>query len=157
MLRRIFALSLVCLLFGCATAPPIPPDYAGSKARIEDSGFSETPNRAHFFYLAEYAGNFTDNIYTDSVGANRGRGFGITPLYFRRNVPADQIVKLKLKARIGYGAPIQEIINSSTVYSVERELNVQLAADKHYIVKGILSAEKQEVWLEEMETGKKLN
>jgi hypothetical protein len=74
---------------------------------------------------------------------------------YSRQVPAG-LRQLKLQARIGYGAPIQEILNSSTVYEVERTISVTLESNKTYVVKGKLSAEEKSVWLEESDTGKRI-
>lgn len=79
----------------------------------------------------------------------------MTTSQYSRQVPAG-LRQLKLLAKIGYGAPIQEILNSSTVYEAERTIRVTLEGNKTYVVKGKLSAEENAVWLEESDTGKRI-
>lgn len=138
-------------LGGCMTAP-IPQDYTGPIATIRDSAISESGSRAQFYYLSQISGQRVDNILGKTRIANRGRGFSLTPVEFRRDLPARQST-LKIEARVGYGAPIQEILNTSTMYSVERTMTLDLESNKTYVVKGILTADKQEVWLEDEATG----
>lgn len=147
------AMGAVCalLMAGCTTAP-IPKDYSGPLATIQDSARSETGSRAQFYYLSEIDGRRVDNVLGETRKANSGRGFSLSPVQYRRDVPA-QLSKLKIEARVGYGAPIQEMLNTATLYSTERTLNVKLESNKSYVVKGVLTAEKQEVWLEEQGTG----
>lgn len=139
------------LMAGCTTAP-IPKDYAGPLATIEDSAQSETGSRAQFYYLSEINGGRVDNVLGETRKANAGRGFSLSPVQYRRDLPA-QALNLKLAAKVGYGAPIQEMLNATTLYSAERTLNVKLESNKRYVVKGVLTAEKQDVWLEDEATG----
>jgi hypothetical protein len=62
-----------------------------------------------------------------------------------------------LEGRVGYGAPIQEIINAGTVYTVEKKITFTPESNKAYVVKGTLTADKKEVWLEEMVSGKRID
>lgn len=138
-------------LAACATAP-IPKDYAGPLAAIQDSATSEAASRTQFFYLSKIDGRSVTNVLGETRRANQGRGFSMTPAAYKRDLPA-RAASLTLEARVSYGAPIQEMKNASTVYSTERTLNVTLESNKTYVVKGILSADKKEVWLEDAATG----
>jgi hypothetical protein len=148
-----FVLGAACvyLIAGCATAP-IPKDYSGPLATIQDTARSETGSRAQFYYLSEIDGRRVANVLGETRKANAGRGFSLSPVEYRRDLPA-QPSKLKIEARVGYGAPIQEMLNAATLYSTERTITVKLESNKNYVVKGVLTAEKQEVWLEEQGTG----
>lgn len=145
------AAACVLVVAGCTTAP-IPKDYSGPLATIEDSAMSETDSRAQFYYLSEIGGRRVDNVLGATRQANAGRGFHLSPVTYRRDLPA-QATSLKLSARVGYGAPIQEMLNAATLYSADRTLNVKLESNKRYVVKGVLNADKQEVWLEDQDTG----
>lgn len=148
-----FCMAAACAmaLTGCATGP-IPKDYSGPLATVQDSAESETGSRAQFYYLSEIDGRRIDNVLGATRQANAGRGFSLSPVTYRRDVPA-QASTLKLAARVAYGAPIQEMLNMATVYSVERTVTVKLESNKRYVVKGVLSADKKEVWLEDEATG----
>jgi hypothetical protein len=146
---------LLATLFGCTTAP-IPKDYSGPIATIRDTAVSETSNRAQFYFLGEIDDRKVDNVLFATRKANRGQGFSLSPVVFSRDVPA-RASKLKLEARIGYGAPLQEMLNTGTLYVAEAMLSFTPESNKTYVVKGTLTAEKQEVWLEEAETGKRVD
>lgn len=148
-------LVLVGICSGCVTSPAIPESYSGPIATIEDSAISETYNRAQFYYLAEVDGRRTDNVLIRTQQQNSGRGFSLAPSQYSRQVPAG-VLHLTLQAKIGYGAPIQEILNSSSVYKVDRTVRVTLESNKTYVVKGKLSAEEKSVWLEELGAGKRI-
>jgi hypothetical protein len=154
MKRILFWLSILLSLVGCAT-PPVPPGYSGPLATVRDTARSETANRAQFFYLSAIDGQQIDNVLIATRKANSGRGFSITPVDFVRDIPAKAAI-LTLEGRIGYGAPIQEIVNSATVYKVEKKITFTPESNKAYVVKGSLTADQQEVWLEEAISGKRI-
>jgi hypothetical protein len=150
-----FLLTLAAICSGCVTAPAIPEGYSGPIATVNDSTMSETYNRAQFYYLGEIDGRRIDNVLFKTRQQNSGKGFSLATSQYSRQVPAG-LRQLKLQAKIGYGAPIQEILNSSTVYEVEKTISVTLESNKTYVVKGKLSAEEKSVWLEESDTGKRI-
>lgn len=155
-MNKLLALLVTTLtISGCVTSP-VPPNYSGPLARIQDSAVSETSSRAQFYYLREIGGQKVDNVLFETRKVNSGRGFSQTVTSFEREVPAGPST-LQLRATIGYGAPIQEIANASTVYSVEKTINLTIQPYKTYVVKGVLSAEKQDVWLEDFFTGQRVN
>jgi hypothetical protein len=155
-MRRIWICLLAFVsLCGCITTP-IPENYSGPIATIRDTAISETPSRAQFYYVSEIDGQRIRTVLGATRLANQGRGFSLTPVTFARDVPAKSST-LTLEGRISYGAPIQEIVNSSTVYSVERKVTFTPESNKTYVVKGVLTAERKEVWLEEAATGKRID
>lgn len=151
-MNRVWMAAACAMVFAGCTTTPIPKDYSGPLATVQDTAQSETGSRAQFYYLSEIDGRRIDNVLGETRKANQGRGFSLSPVSFRRDVPA-QATTLKLEARVGYGAPIQELVNASTMYTVERMVNVKLESNKTYVVKGVLSAEKKDVWLEDQATG----
>jgi hypothetical protein len=76
-------------------------------------------------------------------------------LRFSRPVPA-QALLLTLAADVAYGAPIQAIANASTLYSARSRIAFAPEPHKAYVVKGELSTARQSVWLEEVETGRRV-
>jgi len=150
-----FLVTLVVVCSGCVTAPAIPENYSGPIATVSDLTMSETSSRAQFYYLGEIDGRQIDNVLFKTRQQNSGKGFSLTTSQYSRQVPAG-LHQFKLQAKIGYGAPIQEMLNSSTVYEAERTINVTLDSNRTYVVKGKLNAEEKAVWLEETDTGKRI-
>jgi hypothetical protein len=154
MKKAIFWVLALLSLSGCVTSP-IPENYSGPLATIRDTTLSETPNRAQFFYLSEIDGQRIENVLIATRKANAGRGFSLTTVSFSRDVPA-KASAYTLEGRISYGAPIQEILNSSTVYTVQKTLTFTPESNKTYVVRGTLTADRKEIWLEEAATGKRV-
>ncbi len=157
-MKNIRTLCTACLILsGCVTAP-IPASYSGPTARIRDTAIAESSRRAQFYYVAEVDGQKIDNVLFETRKVNSGRGFSqsVADAPFEREVAAKPST-LKLRATIGYGAPILELANASTVYSVEKTINFSVQPYKSYVVKGLLTADKQEVWLEDFITGQRVD
>lgn len=145
--KLLLAVSISLELAGCATNP-IPAGYSGPIATIRDSTQSESSNRAQFYFLSEIDGRTVENALTVTRGTNYGKGFSLTPVDYSREIPAQTAV-FTLNGKIGYGAPIEELFNSKTVYSVTKKFTFTPESNKAYIVRGQLTADKQEVWLED--------
>lgn len=153
MKKLMFAAAASLVLSACATSP-IPDNYSGPLATIRDTGMSETANRSQFFFLAEVDGKPVANARSASKSANSGRGFGLKPQSFSREVPAQQST-FTLKAEVEYGAPIQAMLNAATLYKAERKVTFTPQSTRTYVVKGVLSAGTQDVWLED-DTGQRV-
>ena len=141
------------LLSGCVTSP-IPDNYSGPLATVRDTVVPETANRSQFFYLSEVDGQAIRNARSASKGENTGRGFGLTGRPYSRDIPAKQST-LTLRADVEYGAPIQAMLNASTLYKAEKKVTFTPQSNKTYVVKGTLTADKQDVWLED-DTGQRV-
>jgi hypothetical protein len=153
MKKLMFAAAASLLMSACVTSP-IPPQYSGPLATIRDTGITETANRSHFFFLAEIDGQPIDNARSASKRANTGRGFGLKAQSFSRDVPAKQST-FTLKGEVEYGAPIQAIVNAGTLYKIEKKVTFTPQSAKTYVVKGMLTADKRDVWLED-DTGQRI-
>lgn len=151
MRRLLLCVGFAFLLTACTTTP-IPDGYGGPVATVQDTAVSETANRGQFFYLDEVDGRSIRNVLNETRVANSGRGFSLAPVMYGRQVPAGKTT-LTLRARVAYGAPIQEMMNASTLYSTKKTVNVTLESNKSYAVKGVLTKERQDVWLEDQTTG----
>lgn len=149
------ALALLALLAlpGCVTSP-IPEGYSGPIATIRDSAASETSTRAQFFFLSEIDGQPVKNVLGATRQANSGRGFSLSTVPFSRSVPAKQAT-FTIEGKIAYGAPIQEIMNMGTVYTVQKKVTFAPQSNQTYVVKGTLTAERRDVWIED-EQGKRI-
>lgn len=154
-MKKLSVLLLIGLFFGGCATSPIPENYSGPLASVRDTALSETSSRAQFYFLSEIDGRKIKNGLTATRIANSGRGFQLSPVSFARDIPATTATFI-LEGRIGYGAPIQEIVNSSTIYTVEKKISFKPESNKRYVVKGTLTAERKDVWIEDEETGKRI-
>ncbi|HYC47883.1 MAG TPA: hypothetical protein VED01_20620 [Burkholderiales bacterium] len=152
-MHKLFISVALLALAGCATSP-IPEGYSGPIATIRDSASSETANRAQFFFLSEIDGNPVKNVLGATRQANSGRGFSLNTVPFSRSVPAKQAT-FTIEGKIDYGAPIQAIINMGTVYSVQKKVTFAPQSNRTYIVKGTLTANRRDVWIED-DQGKRI-
>lgn len=146
------ALPALLALAGCATSP-IPEGYSGPIATIRDSAASETSSRARFFFLSEIDGQPVRNVLGATRQANSGRGFSLNTVPFSRSVPARQAT-FTIEGKIAYGAPIQEIANMATVYTVQKKVTFSPESNRTYVVNGTLTADRKEVWIED-DSGKR--
>jgi len=106
-----------------------------------------------FFFLGEVDGVATEkNNLDESMRASRGRGARMRFVKVDRPVPSGRH-RLKLIGRNVYAAPIESLFRSGSDYRVVGELDVDLRPNVLYRVNGVLQEYRQEVWLEEAESG----
>ena len=134
-------------LSGCVTAP-IPEGYSGPVATIRDTAVSESGTRAQFYFVSAIDGQPIRTILGATRQANSGRGFALSPVPFSRDIPAKPTT-FTIEGKIGYGAPIQEIANMATVYTVQKKVTFTPQSNTTYTVKGTLTADRKEVWIED--------
>jgi hypothetical protein len=95
--------SLACLLAGCVTyGPSIPEGYAGSRATIKDSATVHSASTVDYFVVAKIDGKIVKNSRIESIVANQGRGFSMSPVILTRDVPARPLT-VDLVARLTLG------------------------------------------------------
>lgn len=164
---RIFMLSAICLLSGFSSW--LYAEEAGM-ARVADSssGDSDPPPNiwsgwlgsagggkrgGAFFFLGEVDGIATEKNNLDaSMRATAGRGARMRFVKVERPVQAGKH-RLKLIGRNVYAAPIESLFRSGSDYRVEGVLDAELHPNVLYRVNGVLQEYRQEVWLEESESG----
>ena len=148
----LFLLGLTLLLSGCVApmAPSIPPDYTGPRAVLRDSALTHSTSKVDFFVVVKLAGKEIKNSRSESMSANYGKGFNLSPVLLDREVPAGQPLQLEIVARSEYAAPILALTNP--VYMVKGEVTFTPAADHTYMVKGVLGADYSAVWIEDTST-----
>jgi hypothetical protein len=150
-----FTVAVAVVLLGC-TSNPIPEGCTGPKATIRDSGASDGPSKASFYYLSAVNGKTVDESVSATRQANHGRGFQMTPKIVEREVLADRELQLTLDATVAYAAPILELANSSSMYHATQVIRFQLEPNGVYVVKGELGPDKSSVWLEDSKTNEKV-
>jgi len=144
--------SLACLLAGCVSySPSIPEGYTGPRATIKDSATVHSASKVDYFVVAKIDGKIVKNSRVESIAANQGRGFYMSPVVLTRDVPARPIT-VDLVARTEYAAPILAL--TSVVYQVAGQITFTPEESKFYVVRGVLSAEYAAVWIEDQQTQK---
>lgn len=164
---RVLLLSAICL--GAVFSSWLHAEEAGA-ARVADSssGDGDPPPSAWsrwlgvagggrrggaFFFLGEVDGVATEKNNLDaSMRASRGRGAQMRFVKVERPVQSGKH-RLRLIGQNAYAAPIESLFRSGSSYRVEGELEVDLRPNALYRVNGVLQEFRQEVWLEEADSG----
>ncbi len=147
--RLLLAVLASTALAACATNP-IPEGYTGPRATISDSAKSLGTSSADLFVLSKVDGKSIHESIIGTRQANSGRGFYMSPVEVKREVPA-QPAKYTLVGRRVYAAPILELTNK--IYEITGELEFAPETDGSYVVKGTLDSNYSAVWLEDAKTG----
>ena len=148
MLRRNAVLALtVIAIAGCATQSAVPDGYAGPTAQLGDSALVHSSSKADFFVVDSINGIGVTNSIGETERRNYGRGKNMTPYFINRPLVAETPVKLVVRARTHYGAPILELTN--TVFQVKGVVEFTPKANGRYIVRGELGESYSAVWVED--------
>lgn len=149
----LLSFSLVALFFlgGCVSyAPTIPAGYTGPRSTIRDTALVHGSSKVDFFTAEKVNGSEIEDSATKTRVANQGRGFMMSPEYVEHEVPAGQPVRLEIRARTSYAAPILEL--TLPVYQVKGEVSFTPEAGHTYAVKGQLGENYSAVWVEDTST-----
>lgn len=152
-MRKIALLSLAFALMvaGCASySPSLPEGYVGPKAVIKDSATVHSGSKVDYFGATKLDGKDIRSSRIESLSANYGRGFSMSPVVLNREIPAGKTIKMFLQGRTEYAAPILALTHA--VYQVEGEISFVPKEGHTYEVKGILNDELASVWLEDSVT-----
>lgn len=154
MFKRAIVLCVSLSLAACATYEPVPKDYSGPTASVQDTGFSEDGTKAQMFALMQIDGNRVMNAFWASANASQGRGAALTPVFPERQVQA-RPMKVTLSGSHATGAPIHTMASqlAGTFFSVEGTVDFTPKPNGRYAVKGDLKKEASRVWIEDTETG----
>ena len=126
---------------------------AWAETVVADTALGGGGNGSTLFYLAAVNGQkVEDDALRASVMASRNNGPDLVLQQRERAVPAGK-VRLSLVARHAFAAPVQTMFRSQPA-PAEEEVEVELEADHRYRIKGALDAYRNEVWLEDEQTGK---
>lgn len=153
MIRRTLVIFLSALVAGCATyTPSLPEGYAGPRAQLDDSVKSYSGSKADFFIVEELNGASVDNSLRETFRRNQGRGMYMTPYFINRPLVAEKPIRVSIKGRTHYAAPILEL--TGTVYQVRGVVEFTPKANGRYVVHGELGENYSAVWIEDAETNK---
>jgi hypothetical protein len=149
---RLLSLSMIAIaLGGCATQKdPLPSDYSGPKAWIQDTISLDKNERDQIFALLEVDGIRVNNALDDTQRASQGRGFSASLRSSGRAVAA-RTTRFKLIGTHFSAAPIGELARraAGTFQSVDGVVEFTPEDAKRYEMKGELSKERSCVWIEE--------
>jgi len=150
--RLLLILGAMLLLGGCVAplTPSIPPGYTGPRALIRDTALVHSGSKVDFFVVVKVGGKEIKNSRSESMAANYGQGFNLSPVLLDREVPAEQPLQLEIIARTEYAAPILALTNA--VYFVKGEVTFTPGEDHTYMVKGVLGPDYSAVWVEDTTT-----
>jgi hypothetical protein len=150
-IRRAVIVCLALVAAGCATyAPSVPEGYAGPRAQLDDSATTNSSSKADFFVAEQIGGASVYNSLNETFRRNQGRGMNMTPYFVNRSLVAEKPVKILVKGRTHYAAPIQAL--TSTVFQVKGVVEFTPQANGRYVVRGKLGENYSAVWIEDAES-----
>lgn len=146
------AIAVAVALTGCATTylPSIPANYTGPQAQLQDSATTHSNSKADFFVVEEIDGAKINNSLHETFRRNQGKGMLMTPAFVSWPLIADKPLKLLVKGRTHFAAPILAL--AGTVYQVQGTVEFTPKADGKYVVRGKFGDEYSVVWIEDAAT-----
>ena len=148
MIRLATIICFTLSITGCATyTPSVPKGYDGPRAELYDSFKTHSRSKADFFVVVQIDGADVDNGLNETYRRNQGRGMDMTPYFNKRPLVAEKPIKVAIKGKTHYAAPIQAIFG--TVYQVEGVVEFTPKTDTRYVVRGELGESYSAVWIEE--------
>ena len=149
-MRTVVTIAAIATLISACVTNPIPDDYTGPRATINDTyGKTWSERAANFFFVDEVDGKNIADALSATTQSNYGRGFELQPAAYSRQVPA-QSATFTIVGRTHYAAPILELTNP--VYQVKGTVTFTPQPNHYYVVKGTLTPEYSAVWIEDVET-----
>jgi len=129
--------------------------FSGPTATVQDSGHYEDDHRAVLFYVEEFNSKPINESFQETRARNRGFGREMHLWMVQREVPAEK-VRLLLRGRVLYPAPIEEIVHLNSMYSAAQLIELDAKPGVVYLVNGKLAGKDSAVWLEELKTKEKV-
>jgi len=164
-MRLMLAAIGATVITGCSTlSTPVPPNYTGPLVQLADTGYLESSHRGAFlnavtghqessgrgvfFAAVEINGQAINNAYRETRLASQGRGFGLRPVYTRRDVP---VLPMQVALSGGHesAAPIEAILFAAAGdhLSVNGVVTFNPSEGRSYFVTGELKKERSCIWI----------
>jgi hypothetical protein len=105
-------------------------------------------SKADLFVAEQLDGRDVDNSIRQTQRASHGRGFALTVIPFERPVVAGQLMKLGVKGRTIFAAPIQAM--TSSVYQVKGIVEFTPQPNARYVIRGEFGEDYSAVWVEDI-------
>lgn len=152
MIRHLSYLVVALFLAGCTTySPSVPENYSGPLAQLDDSAKTYSSMKADLFFVEEINGVKVDNTLDVTRLSNHGRGAVMTPYIITRPVVAGETLKVGVKGRTHFAAPI--LAMAGTVYQVKGVVEFMPQANGKYTVRGEFGEKYSSIWIEDAATG----
>lgn len=149
-MKKITIFVLCVFLTGCVSyAPTKPEGYIGEISFIKDSKKYHDTGKADMFYLEKINDKEIYHSRTYAYERSYGQGNYLYSIDMEHEVPA-QAAKFTIVGRTVYAMPIRAI--AGTVYEVRTDVEFVPEPNHKYLVKGNLSEESSEIWIESATT-----
>lgn len=147
-------LSATAFLFGCATSP-IPKDYTGPRATINDTLNQVGQGEIQVFEVTHVNGRMIASSSAATFRANQGMGMGyVCTKKLGREVPA-QPLTLRISGHNQFASDAQAIFAHN--YSVSGDVQFTPKPGAVYSVGGSLGKSGCAVWIEDPVTGRRVS
>ncbi len=146
-MKKLLMFILPLLIMGCATAPVslVPEDYSGDVAIISDTYSNKETGSAHYYSVHKINGVNVHSSWLQTRERYYGQGRHFTPQMVMRNLmPGEQT--LTIKAYRFFSTDGEGMFRGS--WPVEGDVKVNVLPGEEYFVKGIVSKDVSEVWIE---------
>jgi hypothetical protein len=147
---RVTSLLFALLVTACA-GNPLPDNYAGPTAVLNESIVSKAGQSVDMFYVAAINGKRIHNSRIATAMNSSGRGPVIYSSIVGRKVPVEPLV-ISLVGERYYAAPIIAMFNET--YHISGDIAFTPQAGAVYRVRGELLPLSMSVWVEETTTGR---
>lgn len=152
MIRHLSYLVVALFLAGCTTySPSVPENYSGPLAQLDDSAKTYSSMKADLFFVEEINGAKVNNSLDSTLLSNQGKGMAMVPAIVNRPVVAERIIKVGVKGRTHFAAPI--LAMAGTVYQVKGVVEFTPKANGKYTVRGEFGEKYSLIWIEDAATG----
>ena len=130
----------------CATFNPIPEGYSGPVANIEDTSSNDTGLSAHYFELSKINGNMISTSFNATRKKYSGQGTNFDPVMLNRDVVPEEAV-FTIQGYKFFPTGAQALFSNDLM--VKKDFIFTPEANKKYYIKGELSKELSQVWMED--------
>lgn len=146
-MRKLGISIFILLLSGCVSfQPSIPIDYVGGRATLADSYNNHEGSTAHFYVLTKIDGrSMEDSGYRTRVN-NQGRGFNMTPYMVSRDTTIEKHI-FTVAGFVQFATDAQGMFGDSML--IEKEITFKPEVNQIYTIKGELSKNGSNVWIED--------
>lgn len=142
---------LIALLVAACAGNPLPDNYAGPTAMLNESIVSVAGHSVDMFYVAAINGKRIHNSKIATAMRSSGRGPVVYPSVIGRKVPVEPLV-ITLVGERYYAAPVIAMFNES--YRISGDIAFTPQAGAVYRVRGELLPLSMSVWIEDVATGR---
>jgi hypothetical protein len=151
-MNKIVLVACIFLLSSCISfQPSIPVDYAGARATFSDSFNNYKGSSAHFYVVTKIDGKPIENSGYRTRINNLNRLFNMTPYMVSRDTTNQEHV-FTIAGFVQFATDGQTIFSNSMI--VVKEITFKPKTNQLYTIKGELSSNGSDVWIEDKKGNK---